>query len=120
MNFDTGLRTFAERFRKFLADLTRPIDVGFKTDRLCGTPDCFEHGRENLVAILKCDDAIIWEELGAKELAYRTGKLRIIDPKLVIDQIFDLLFSRTKIQKQYAEEGADYCGNDYCQNHSTS
>ena len=95
------LGALGQRFRQFLADVARPVDVGFEGDGFLGRANAFKHGREDFIAVLQILDAVAADDGGAEHHAHLAPVLRVADGVVVLDLAVELFFGRGEIHRQH-------------------
>ncbi len=100
LDLDAGARSLGQRVGEFLADRTRPVDVGLEIDRLARMPDRIEHRRKDLVAVHKDLEAVAVEDRRSEQDAHRAQELRVAHRVEVRELLLDALFAGRQVDEQ--------------------
>jgi hypothetical protein len=102
-----GAGAGGEGVGELLADVTRPVDVGFEGDGFQGAVDGGEHGREDGVAVEELGDGVAREQLGAEEDADGSGKLGVVDAVGGDDGMLHLALAALEVGGHHKEGHTD-------------
>ena len=117
---DACLRSLRKGVGKLPPDIARPVDVGLEVDGLPGGPDCREHRREDLVAVLQVPDLVAWHDGRPEQHGHFATELRVGDCIAMLDLPLELLLRRSEIHRDGDAEHRQRSRDQDCPVHEPS
>jgi len=111
MDSDACSRPGAERIRKFLPNLSRPIDVGLKANGSLSLVNRGQHRRKDLIAVQQPHNTVSGNERRAQELSHDVQKLGILNAVAGADVVFQVLLAGGEIQREQRDPHRDRDGD---------
>src|SRR5690606_29206163 len=103
---------------KFLADLPRPVDVGFESDRALRRTDRRQHRREDLAPVFQIGDRVAGYQAGTEQHTHLPAKLRAVGSVEVLDPALELFLRSLEVHRYHGNQQGRHGGDHDCPDHS--